>query len=163
MIRKLIHIYLNFADQKIEIFPESRVFVLSPIPKNEHSEMTEILQKCHDTVIWERSFKISWNAVQMTSFSKWFSHIAIHVSYFCLLRASGPSGSIELSLLLFFLFISVFTLRKLSWNRDRKIDSYVLELCRPKTRDFPSFPGFLFEAYTQKRKLGNDGNSTKTS
>ena len=31
-----------------------------------------------------------------------------------------------------------------------------------KINDFPWFPGIRFEAYNQKRKLGNLGNSTKT-
>ena len=42
---------LNFVDPKIEIFRDFRVFVLRPIPKNENSEITEILQKRHNTVI----------------------------------------------------------------------------------------------------------------
>ena len=43
--------YLNFADPKIEIFRDFRVFVLSPIPKNENSEITEIHQKPQNTEI----------------------------------------------------------------------------------------------------------------
>ena len=108
-----VFIYFSFSTQKVKIvvdpcafelcrpksgdFRDFRVFILRPIPKNKSSEITEILQKRHNTVIWERSFKNSWNAVQMTSFSKWFSHIAIHVSYLCLLRASDPSRFIKLS------------------------------------------------------------------
>ena len=109
-IEKYIHIYLNIIDPKIKIFRDFRVFVLRPIPKNENLEISEILQKCHNTVIWKCSFKNSWNAVQMTSISKWFSHIAIHVSYFCLLKASNPSRCIKWSM---FLFILVLALKKL--------------------------------------------------
>ena len=48
--------------EKIKIFCNFHVFVLSPIPENENSEITEILQKRHNTEMWE----CSWNAVQMT-------------------------------------------------------------------------------------------------
>ena len=40
---------LNIIDPKIKIFCDFRVFVLSPIPKYETSEITEILQKHHNT------------------------------------------------------------------------------------------------------------------
>ena len=43
--------------------------------KNENSEVMEILQKGHNTEMWECGFKSSWNAVEMTSNSKSFSHI----------------------------------------------------------------------------------------
>ena len=43
--------FLKFADPKIKIFHDFWVFVLSPIPKNENSEITEILQKRHNTEI----------------------------------------------------------------------------------------------------------------
>ena len=52
---------------KLKIFRDFRVFVLRPIPKNENSEIFEILQKRHNTVIWECRFRNSWNAVQITS------------------------------------------------------------------------------------------------
>ena len=41
--------HLNFIDPKIKIFRDFRVFVLSPISKNENSEITEILQKDQNT------------------------------------------------------------------------------------------------------------------
>ena len=62
VIKKQVHIYLSFIDPKIKIFRDFRVLVLSSIPKNENSEITEILQKGHNTEMWE----CSWNAVQMT-------------------------------------------------------------------------------------------------
>ena len=43
--------YLNFADPKIKIFRDFRVFILSPIPKSETSEITEIYQKPQNTEI----------------------------------------------------------------------------------------------------------------
>ena len=43
--------HLKFVDTKIKIFRDFQVFVLRPIPKNENSEISEILQKCHGTVI----------------------------------------------------------------------------------------------------------------
>ena len=150
--------HLKFVGPKIEIFRDFWVFVLRGMPKNENSEISEILQKRHNTVIWEWSCKSSWNAVQMTSFSKWFNPIDIHGSYFCLLKASNPSRFMKLSA---FLFILVLALKKL--NSDQKISSYAFEICRHKNKDFPWFPGFRFEAYTQKRKLGNLGNFTKMS
>ena len=51
VIKKQIHIHLNFIDPKIKIFRDFQVFVLSPIPKSKNSEITEILQKCHNTKI----------------------------------------------------------------------------------------------------------------
>ena len=41
--------HLNFIDPKIKIFRDFQVFVLSPISKNENSEITEILQKDQNT------------------------------------------------------------------------------------------------------------------
>ena len=69
---------LNFIDPKIFFLRDFHVFVLSPIPKNENSEITEVLQKGHNTEMWEWEcgFKSSWNAGQMTSNLKSFSHIA---------------------------------------------------------------------------------------
>ena len=43
--------HLNFVDPNTEIFRDFRVFDLRPIPKNENSEIMEILQKRHDIVI----------------------------------------------------------------------------------------------------------------
>ena len=37
--------------KKIKFFCDFWVFVLSPTPKNENSEITEILQKRHNTII----------------------------------------------------------------------------------------------------------------
>ena len=45
MIEKQIHMYLKFADLKTEIFRDFLVFVLSPIPHNDNSEVKEIRQK----------------------------------------------------------------------------------------------------------------------
>ena len=75
MIRKQVHIHLSYIDPKIKIFRDFRVFVLRPILKNYNSKITEILEECHHTEMWECSFKSSWNAVQMKSNSKSFSHI----------------------------------------------------------------------------------------
>ena len=49
VIEKQVHIHLNFIDPRIRIFHDFRVFVLSPILKNKDSEITEILQKGHNT------------------------------------------------------------------------------------------------------------------
>ena len=52
VIEKQIHMYLNFIDPKRKkLFCNFWVFVLSPIPKNKNSEITEILQKHHNTEI----------------------------------------------------------------------------------------------------------------
>ena len=45
VIEKQIQMYLNFIDTKIKLFRDFWVFVLSPIPKNENSKVTEIHQK----------------------------------------------------------------------------------------------------------------------
>ena len=69
---------LNFVDPKIFFLRDFHVFVLSPIPKNENSEITEVLQKGHNAKMWEWEcgFKSSWNAGQMTSNLKSFNYIA---------------------------------------------------------------------------------------
>ena len=41
--------YFSLIDPEIKIFRDFQVFVLSPIPKNENSEITEVLQKRHNT------------------------------------------------------------------------------------------------------------------
>ena len=56
-IKKQIYMYLNFADLKIEIFRDFRVFIFSPIFKNKHWEVTEIHQNPQNTDIWECNFK----------------------------------------------------------------------------------------------------------
>ena len=81
---------------KIKIFCDFLVFVLSPIPENKNSEITGILQKDYNTEMWECSFKSSWNAVQMTSNSKSFSHIANLVAGIWGLKAFDPCGYINL-------------------------------------------------------------------
>ena len=43
----------------------------------------------------------------------------------------------------------------------KKTGPHSFEFYKPKNKDFPRFPGFRFEPYTQKRKPGNNGNSTK--
>ena len=45
VIKKQVHIHLNFINPKTKIIRDFRGFVLSPIPKNENLEITEILQK----------------------------------------------------------------------------------------------------------------------
>ena len=93
VIEKQIHMHLNFIDQKTKLFRDFRISVLSSIPENENWQITEILQKRHNTEIWECSFKNSWNTVQVTSDSKLFSHIANHVAGFgLLLKAFDPLG-----------------------------------------------------------------------
>ena len=102
MIKKQMPMYLNSADPKIKIFRDFRVFVLSPIPKGENSEITEIYQKPQNTEIWECNFKNPWIIVQMTSFSKWSSHLANHVPYVS--RDSDNCRFVKLSLF-FCLFV----------------------------------------------------------
>ena len=43
--------HLNFVDPEIEICRNFRVLVLSPIPKNENSEISEIHEKLQNTEI----------------------------------------------------------------------------------------------------------------
>ena len=54
--------------------------------------------------------KTSCNAVQVTSNSKWFSHIANQIASICFMRAFGVSRLKKMNP---FLFISVLTLKKL--------------------------------------------------
>ena len=138
---KKIHMHLHIINTKIKIFRDFHVFILSLIPKCENSKFTEMPQNCHNTQIWECSFKNSWDALQITSTSKWFTYISSQVPGACLLRASNPSRLIKLSS---FLLISVFALKKLK-SSDQKIGPYVFEICRFKDRDFPWFPVFHFK------------------
>ena len=101
VIKKYIHMHLNILDLKIKIFCDLQVFVLSSIPKYENSGIAEMLQKRYNTEIRKCTFKNSSNALQITSTSKWFSHISNQVAGICLLRASNPTRFIELSSLLF--------------------------------------------------------------
>ena len=75
-IKKQLHIHLSFTDPKIKIFRDFRVFILRPVLKNGNLTTMEILEKGHNTEMWECSFKSSWSAIQVTSKSKSFSHIA---------------------------------------------------------------------------------------
>ena len=109
VMKKQIHMHSSFITQKIKIFRDFQVFVLSLIPKNENSGITEILQKRHNTERGECSFKNNWNTVQTTPFSKWFSHIA-HAAGIWVLKAFDPSGYIKLNP---FLFMSVLALKQL--------------------------------------------------
>ena len=160
MIKKQMPMNLNFADPKIKIFCDFRVSVLSPIPASENSDITEIYQKPQKTEIWECNFKtlellFKWHHSQndpatLLIMCHMFQEILTTVDllnwvwFFCL----------------FVLFISVLILKKLKqWS---KTDPHSFVLDRPKTKDLPWFPDFRFEPYTQKRKLGNHGNSTKT-
>ena len=110
VVKTQIHMHWNVINQKIKIFRDFRVFVLSPKPKNENLEIPEIHQKLQNTEIWVCNFKNSLNTVQTTSISKWFSHIANHAAANCVLKAFDHYEYIELSL---FLFMSVLTLKQL--------------------------------------------------
>ena len=66
VIKKQVHIHLNFINPKIKIIRDFRVFILSPIPKNENPKITEILQKRHNTEIWQCGFKNSADILQVT-------------------------------------------------------------------------------------------------
>ena len=79
MVKTQVHMHSSVINQKTKTLCDFRVLVLSPLPKNEDSEIPEIHQKPQHTEMWVCSFKTSWNAVQTTSVSKWFRHIANHV------------------------------------------------------------------------------------
>ena len=53
------------------IFRSFRVFILSPIPKNENSEITETHQKPRNTEMGVRNFKNPRNIVQIASKLQW--------------------------------------------------------------------------------------------
>ena len=126
VVKKQIHLYVSVINPKIKTFRDFRVFVLSPIPKNENSEITEILQKGHNTEMWECSFKSSWNAAQMTSNSKPFSHIANLVAGIWVLKAFDPPGFINL---ISFFTMSVLTLKKLKqWSKNMSTCIWTLKI-----------------------------------
>ena len=110
VVKTQIYMHWNVINKKIKISRDFRVFVLSPIPKNENLEIPEIHQKLQNTEMRVCNFKNSLNAVQTTSVSKWSSHIVNHAAANWVLKASDPSEYIELSL---FLFMSVLTLKQL--------------------------------------------------
>ena len=97
VVKTQIHMHWSLINPKIKIFRDFRVFVLSPTPKNENSEITEILQKRQNTEMWECSFKSNWNAVQITSNSKPFCHVANHVLGILVLKSFGSTGFFNLS------------------------------------------------------------------
>ena len=80
MIKKQAQIHLSLSNKKRKEFPWFPSFGFEPYSQKENSEITEISQKRHNTLIWERSFKNSWNAVQVRSNSKSFSHITTDVA-----------------------------------------------------------------------------------
>ena len=95
----------------------------------------------------------------MTWIWKWSSHIANHAAAIWVLKMfdPSPSGNIKLSPFLFRLILTLNQFKE--WS---KTDPYALERHEPENKDFQWSPGFRFEPYTQKPKLGNHGNSTKT-
>ena len=70
----------SVINQKTKIFHDFRVFVINPIPKKENSEITEIHQKPKILKCEYVTSKTLENAAQKTSTSKWFSHIAHHIT-----------------------------------------------------------------------------------
>ena len=120
MIKKQIHMYLNFGDLRKKNFCD---FVLNPIPENENSKIREIDQKPQNTEIWECNFKNSWNIIQMRSFSHWFSYLANHVSYVCLSRDSDTSRFVILSL--FFVVYFSFNAQKVKIVIKKQIHNHL--------------------------------------
>ena len=104
MVKTQIYMHWSVITQKIKIFRDVWVFILSPIPKNENLEITEIHQKPQNTEMWICNFKNVWYAVQK-------------------IRHQFQNHSATLLVIY--------------------------------DKDFPWFPGFCFEPYTQKRKFGN--------
>ena len=127
--------HLNILDLKIKIFCDLRVFVLSSIPKYENPGIVEMLQKRYNTEIRKCTFKNSSNALQITSTSKWFSHISNQVAGICLLRASNPTRFIELSSLLFISVLLKIWIKK---------QTHLFELYRSKKQKFSVISEFSF-------------------
>ena len=73
------------------------------IRKSRKFYKTATILKCQRVVL-----KISWDVLQITQISKWFSHIPNQVPHICFLRASNPSRFIKLRS---FLCISVLALK----------------------------------------------------
>ena len=73
VVKKLIHMDLDFTDLKTNIFCNFRVLAMSQKRKLGNYETKIILIK--NTKIWDYTFKNSRNALQITPMSKWFSHI----------------------------------------------------------------------------------------
>ena len=105
VIEKQVHMHLSFMNQNIYL--DFLVFILSCIPKKKNSEITEILQKRHNTKIWQCSFENNWDDLQIPKMPIWFSLILNQVLGICLLRFSNPSRFIKWKS---FLHISVLVL-----------------------------------------------------
>ena len=107
---------------------------------------------------------------------KTIHHIANHVAGIWVLKAVDPSGYNELTPFLFMSifdkkidkkFTKIFFFVYVNFNTqivkiviEKQIQMYFSAI-KPKMDIFLWFPGFRFEPYTQKQKLGNHGNSKK--
>ena len=65
--------------------------------------------------MWVCNVKNSWSAVQITSNSQWFSHIAIHPAVNWVLKAFDPSEYIKLSQFLLMFSKLLTALNILNW------------------------------------------------
>ena len=145
-----------FIDSKIKIFGNFRIFVLSPIPRNENSKITEILQKrslyWNVRMLLQNQLKCGSIDIKLNSFSH-ISYLDTSIWVFKNPNIVILSGYSNL--------IPFWLCQSKSQNNDQKLGPHWSVLCRPKNKYFPWLPGFRFEPYTQKGKPGNHGNSTK--
>ena len=140
-------------------FRSFRVFVLSPMPKSENSEITETHQKPRNTEIWLGNFKNPRNIAQITSKLQWFNHIANHAVAIWILKAFDPSEYIN------FFFFKVFYVSFNTQTVRIVVKTQIHMHCsviNQKIKIFHDFRVFVLCPIPKKRKLGNAGNSSKT-
>ena len=109
------------------------------LSKNKASEITEIQPKFHDIELSECSFKNRCSAAQMTSNSKWFSHITNHIRGISLVIAFAPLyllNSVHFCLFQFHHSKNETVLKK-------QIHMY-LSFINPKTKILLDFSVFVF-------------------
>ena len=124
--------------KKIKIVPNLRVLVLSITCKNTNIHGNSI--KVPYILKYENvASKKSWNAVKMTSNSKYYSHVANPVAGIWVLTACHHSKLLKINP---FLFMSVLTLKKRKIEIEKQIHIY-LNLINPKIKIIQDFSVFI--------------------
>ena len=132
---------------KIKIFRGIRGFVLSPIPKSESSEITEILRNNLNAKIKKCNFKeqlrCSSNHINVSMIQP-----VPKVLHICFPRASNPSRFIKLSSLLFF----SFSTQKVEVMIKKQIQMY-LNFVDPKIKILRDFRVFVLSPIPKTKNL----------
>ena len=145
---------MNFVDLNIEIFCDFQVFLFWALYSETKTRKSwkfiknpKILK--YENVIFQELLKLfKWDSQNNSATLLIMCHIFVFLDL--------------LTSVCFFVVYFRFNAQKVEIVIDWKTDLHAFELYRSKNKNFLWFPGFRFELYTQKRKLGNHGNPTKT-